>query len=61
MQDEFAHEYGHIWPMAIYDHFWPPWNRVFTALPEGVKIDRLLGEDNREDQGLLQKNCPITG
>ena len=31
----------------------------FLALRERIKIDRLLFEESREEQTILQENCPI--
>jgi hypothetical protein len=51
--------------MAIYDQ-WPYMTIVdipemrFTAVSEGIKIDGLLFEESREEQTILQENCPLT-
>ena len=51
--------------MVIYDQ-WPYMTMpgtlevMFTALREGIRIDRLLFEENREEYATLRKNCPLT-
>ena len=34
--------------------------KVGRALREGIRIDRLLFEESREEWAILQENCPLT-
>jgi hypothetical protein len=51
--------------MVIYDQ-WPYMTMfgfletMFTALREGIQIDRLLFEEGRKESAILQEDCPLT-